>query len=529
MAYAFPSSLAHNSPRLPLLALLVLAGVYLLTGVTGHDPWKTEDAIHIGIAHSFATHGNWLFPQVAGEPWPHTAPLYHWLAALLGKTFGGLFSFHDAARLATTLFGAFFLFTLSGAASSLHGASAGRIAPLLAIGTLGLLLPLHEAQPAVAGLACATLAYWGAGLILQGKTHGALLLGTGIGLAFPAHGLVGLIMAIAVLSAPIFRRDWKALVLALTIALPLLALWPMLLMKRSPELWALWWQNESAEATLARNLPTLRHAQQLVWAAWPVLPLAFWSLWLHRRQPSQLVLPLLGSLLGLSWFLSGSTRTLGVLPMLPPLILLAAAGVDRLRRGAANAFNWFGVMTFSFIAILIWIGASAQALGWPPRISRNFEKLAPGHEVHYSLLALAFAITLTGVWLLLWRIPRANWRASLHWAAGATLMWALVSTLWLSWIDHNKSYRPVALSLRAALPQQIDCIERVSVSVAQRASLDYFAGIRTELPARKRNCSWRLVIIDNKDREVTTGWQERWQGHRPGDRNERWYLDQRGN
>ena len=517
----------NTSPRLPALVLILLAGIYLLAGVTGHDPWKNEDAIHIGIAYGFATQGNWLFPHVAGESWPHTAPLYHWVAALLGRSLGGLLGFHDAARLATTLFGALFLLALAGAARSLHGATAGRIAPLLAIGTLGLLSPLHEAQPAVAGLAFAALAYWGGGLILQGKTRGALLLGAGIGLAFPAHGLVGLIMAIAVLPAPIFRRDWKALALTLAIALPLIALWPMLLAKRSPELWALWWQNEIAEATLARSLPTLRHAEQLIWAAWPVLPLAFWSLWLHRRQPAQLALPLLGSLLGLGWFLSGSTRTLGILPMLPALILMAAAGADRLRRGAANAFNWFGAMTFSFVAILIWLSASAQALGWPPKIARNFAKLAPGHEVHYSLLALAIAITLTGIWLLLWRLPRANWRASLHWAAGTTLMWALVSILLLSWIDHSKSFRPVIMSLHEALPEKIDCLERVSVSVAQRASLDYFAGIRTVLPTRKRTCSWRLVIVDSKDREAATGWEERWQGHRPGERDERWHLDQR--
>lgn len=519
-------SFQNNSPRLPLPALLLLAGLYLLVGVTGHDPWKTEDAIHIGIAHGFLNHGDWLFPHVAGEPWPHTAPLYHWVAALLGQALGGMLAFHDAARLATTLFGALFLFAISGAARSLHGESAGRIAPLLAIGTLGLLLPLHEAQPAVAGLAFAALAWWGGGLILQGQPRGALLLGAGLGLAFPAHGLVGLLMAIAVLPAPTFRRDWKAFALAIAIALPLTALWPLMLAQRSPELWALWWQNEIAEATLARNLPTLRHFEQLIWAAWPALPLAFWGLWLHRRQPAQLALPLLGSLLGLAWFLTGSPRLLGVLPMLPPLILLAAAGADRLRRGAANAFDWFGVMTFSFIAGLIWLGASAQALDWPPRIARNFDKLAPGHDVRYSLLALAFAAALTIFWLLLWRLPRANWRGSLHWAAGATLMWTLVATLWMSWIDHGKSYRPVALSLRNALPHEIDCIQRSGLGAPQRASLDYFAGIRTLPPTRRQECNWRLVV-DDEDRETPAGWTERWRGNRPSDRDERWYLEQR--
>lgn len=519
-------SYQNNSPRLPTLVLIVLAAIYLLAGVTGHDPWKTEDAIHIGIAHGFHTQGNWLTPAVAGDPWPHTAPLYHWVAALTGKALGGLLGFHDAARLATTLFGALFLFALAGAARAFHGDAAGRSAPLLALGTLGLLLPLHEAQPAVAGLAFAALAWWGGGLLLQGKSFGAPLLGLGLGLTFPAHGLAGLVMAIAVLPAPIFRRDWHGLMLALLIALPLILAWPLLLAQQAPEFWFQWWGNEIAEATAGRELPDARHVKQLAWAAWPLLPVAFWSLWLRRREPDGLALPLLGVLITLVWYLTGSSRTLALMPLLMPLSLVAAAGAERMRRGVANAFDWFGLMTFTFVAGLIWLGASAQALDWPPRIARNFDKLAPGHEAHYPLATLAFAAIISVAWLLSWRLRRASWRASLRWAAGTTLMWALTATLWLSWIDHGKSYRPVAQALRTALPPNIDCIERVGIGVSQRASLDYFAGIRTVPPSRKRQCQWRLTI-DEKDRPTPAGWVEAWRGGRPSDRKERWYLDRR--
>jgi 4-amino-4-deoxy-L-arabinose transferase-like glycosyltransferase len=506
--------------------LVLLAGIYLLAGVTGHDPWKTEDAIHIAIAHGFIG-GNWLFPHIAGEPWPFTAPLYHWVAALLGQALGNLLEFHNAARLATTLFGAVYLLALAGAAHVLHGLTAGRLAPLLAIGTLGLLLPLHEAQPEVAGLACAAVAWWGASLILHGHRSGFLLLGLGFGLAFPANGLAGLVIALPALIAPLLRREIKASLLALVIALPLIAAWPLLLLQQSPDLWWSWWRNEFAEATIGRGLPEGRHFEQLLLGAWPVLPLAIWSLWLHRREPAVVALPLLGSLLTLAWYLTGSSRSLGLLATLPALTLLAAAGTDRLRRGAANAFDWFGLMTFSFAAALIWLGASAQALDWPPKIAHNFDKLAPGHEVHYSIAALAFAMLLTVGWLISWWLRRASWRPSLRWAAGTTLLWALTATLWLSWIDHSKTYRPVVASLRAALPQDIDCIDRTGVGISQRAALDYFAGIRTEAPSRKRQCGWRLVI-DDKDRAAQAGWTEVWQGGRTSDRKERWYLDRRG-
>ena len=520
------SSPRDHSPPLPLYILILLAGIYLLSGSLGHDPWKTEDAIHIGIAHGFLHSGDWLFPRVAGEPWPHTPPLYHWVAASLGHLFGGLLEFHNAARLASALFGALFLVALAGAARSLHGEAAGRLAPLLAIGTLGLLTPIHDAQPAIAGLAFAAMAWWGGGMILRGQMRGILLLGAGLGLAFLAHGLVGVLMGIAVLPAPIFRRAWSSLFLALGLAITIGASWPLVLTSQSPDLWANWWRNEFAEATVARNLPGLRHAELLAWATWPVLPLACWSLWIHRREPGVLALPLCGVLVTLAWTLTGPARSLGMLVTLIPLTLLAATGANRLRRGAASAFGWFGLVTFSFAAVLIWLGASAQALDWPPRIARNFEKLAPGHDVHYSLPVLAFALVVTLLWLLAWHLKRTSWRASLQWAGGTTLLWALIATLWLSWVDHAKSYRSVAQSLQAALPTGIDCIERAGLGPAQRASLDYFGGIRTMAASRGHRCSLRLTVAGT-DRASPPGWTEIWRGGRPSDRKERWYLERR--
>lgn len=515
-----------NSPPLPWLALIVIVGLYLLVGVTGHDPWKTEDAIHISIAYGFAQHGHWLTPAIAGEAWPHTAPLYHWVAALFGRLLGGWLPFHDAARLATTFFGAFFLLLLSGTARSFHGDASGRIAPLLGVGTLGLLLPMHEAQPAIAGLACATLAWRGGGLSLQGNPWGAPMLGFGLGLAFLAHGLVGLIMALAVLPAPILRRDWKGLALALLVALPLITSWPWLLMQHAPEFWTQWWQNEFAEATQGRKLPVPRHLEQLAWAVWPIWPIALWSIWLHRHGIDKLLLPILGAVLTLAWFLSGPPRSLAVLTVFIPLILIAASGADHLRRGAANAFDWFGLMTFTFVAVLIWLGASAQIFDWPPKLANNFDKLAPGHTVEYSVLALTMAISVSAIWLLSWGLRRTKWRATLRWATGITLIWMLTTLLWMPWIDYAISYRPVVQSLKAALPQTADCIERVDIGISQRASLDYFGGIRTVAPLPLKPCDWRLSI-DHKQRTAPAGWIEIWRGGRTSDRKERWYLDRR--
>lgn len=513
-----------NARPLPLAVVALLAAAYLLLGLW-HDPWKSEDAIHLGIAWGFARDGAGWVPAIAGEPWPHTAPLYHWVAAALGRALDGWLEFHNAARLATPLFGALFLVALAGAARALYGAAASRLAPLLAIGTLGLLTPLHEAQPAIAGLACAALAWWGATALDAQQRWGAPLIGLGLGLAFLAHGGVGVGMALPALVLPMLRRDGWAVLIATSIALPLLLLWPLALEQVAPSFWLQWWHNELAEATRARSLPTGAHLELMAWALWPVWPLTFWSLWLWRPRWQIFLLPALGLALTLAWFLSGPPRALALLPSLLPLVLLASAGADRLRRGAANAWDWFSVITFSFFAVLIWLGASAQALGWPARLARNFNKLAAGHTPDYDFVVLAVAGLATFIWLATWGLRRAPWRPVLRWATGLTVFWALLVLLWLSWIDHGMSLRPVALSLQRALPSEIDCLERQRIGAPERAILDYFAGIRTVAPGTAR-CNWRLAI-ERKEAAAPAGWRAVWQGGRTSDRKERWVLYQR--
>ena len=62
-------------------ALAILLTLYIFTGIIGHDPWKSDDAISLGIAHSIVADGHWLMPQLAGQPYPD-APFYYWAAAV---------------------------------------------------------------------------------------------------------------------------------------------------------------------------------------------------------------------------------------------------------------------------------------------------------------------------------------------------------------------------------------------------------------------------------------------------------------
>ena len=206
-------------------------------------------------------------------------------------------------------------------------------------------------------------------------------------------------------------------------------------------------------------------------------------------------------------------------------MLAGTAGCERLRRGAANAWDWFGMMTFSLFVALTWLGASALYVGWPPKVAANAARIAPGFTTPISTPALVVALVTTLGWLVvLTRLPRSPWRPAIRWAAGVTVLWLLVVALLMPWIDYGKTYRSVVAGLREALPPDFGCIERRGLGASQRASLDYFAGIRTQTTTD--DCRW-LLVQSNPREQPPTGWDNIWEGRRPGDRDEVWRLYRR--
>jgi 4-amino-4-deoxy-L-arabinose transferase-like glycosyltransferase len=513
--------------------MALLCAIWLLAGVVGHDPWKSDDAIHLGVVFSLLKDGGWLVPKIAGEAWAGTAPLYHWIAALLALPLQLLLPLHDAARLATALFGGLTLIALSGTARTLYDRDAGLAAPLLAIGTLGLIVPLHDAHPVPALLACQALSYWGLSKLGKHPVGGGILLGLGLGGGFLADGLTAVAITaplLLLLAAPRWRENkpWPGLLVALAVALPLALSWPLALHFAEPGHLAAWWANEQRLLAPGPAASAVGDLLELFgWAAFPVWPIAAWALWVNRRRLAEpaLLLPLAGTLIGLLWLLSREARALHALPALLPLVLLAAAGAGKLRRGAANALDWFGMMTFTLVASLIWLGAVAMLFGVPPKLARNFAKMAPGFTFELGWFAAAVAFAATAAWLfLLLRLARSPWRAVTRWASGVLVSWVLLVALWLPWVDYGKTYRPVAASLQAALPRDAGCIARNGLGLPQRASLDYFAGIRTvAAPEGRRQC--RLLLVQGPPREdAQPGWKKIWEGSRPGDKNERLRL-----
>ncbi len=520
------------------VVLIVFCALFLLPGLVGHDPWKNEDAMHFGVAFSIVDGGNWLVPQLAGEAWLDSPPLYYWVAAVLAKTAGLALPLHDAARLASGLFVGIMLFCLGSAAHLLVGREAGRGAVLIAIGTLGLLVHAHESQPATALLAATAMTYLGLALLPQHPLRGGFLAGAALGLGFLTNGVQALlILAPMLMLLPLVSSHLRnpqavrGMLAALAVAGPLILAWPLALSWRDPDALSLWWSLEMADLQLHENWPlTLwEYLKILGWFAWPALPLALWTLWKERRhlREPRILIPLSSFIVLLAvqpaFF---QLRSLNALPLLPPLILLAAPATLSLRRGAANALDWFGMMTFTLLAGLVWLGWLAMVADMPYRFARKLAKIEPGFVGHFSPVAFVAALALTLAWLwLIFASPRSPQRGSVHWAAGVVLCWGLIVALWTPWIDHGRSYRAVFSSLQAAVPPIDGCVGGRSLGNTQRAALHYFTGIVLQREGLRPASQCRYYLIQGTAQSEPLppgrGWRKIWEGGRPSDRNER--------
>jgi 4-amino-4-deoxy-L-arabinose transferase-like glycosyltransferase len=571
-ARALPPQHRPQLPRLQLppshAVLAVLALAFVAPGLVGHDPWRAFDVIAIEIAHQMHLTGDWVVPRLAGEPWLEDPPFYHWVALAFGKAFGWLFGFHNAARLASgaAMLAALWFLYLAARHTALAAPppAAGRdpasevplrrgtgaAATLLLMGSVGLIVHAHEAVPDLAALAagCAALFF----LVVSDRRTGraGTAFGASLGVAFLSTGfVVPAVLGGAALAAHLACDDWRSaralrfLGAAAAALAVVAAAWPLALLWRSPELAAAWWQMAtSARGGFGDNLRY--YLTTATWFAWPAWPLAAWTVWTLRREwrSPRVFVPLAASLaapVAIAW--AGPQQDINAMVLLAPLALLGAHGVARLRRGAANALDWFGVMTFTFFAALVWLGYVAMMTGAPPRIAKNFTRAAPGFAPQFEWLPVLVAAALTLAWLYLaFGAPRAPTRGVTRWAAGVTLLWGSFATLWLPWADHLKSYRSVALQLRSNLPADPGCIAAKELAAPQRAALSYHAGIRTQplgaasgdnAPPSAASVaavpSCRYLIVQGHPREEITpgaGWRKLADVGRPGDRGERYRL-----
>jgi 4-amino-4-deoxy-L-arabinose transferase-like glycosyltransferase len=540
-AFSYFKESAITPAKAWLLALLCFA--WLATGLIGHDPWKPDEAYSFGLVYHILQSGDWLVPTLAGETFLDKPPFFYMTAAVFAKLFAPILPLHDGARLASGFFMGLTLIFTGFSGRELFGKDKGWSAAIVLIGCLGLLINAHLLSTDLGLLAGSAVMLYGYALNMRRPLLAGLLLGTGLGIGFMTKGFIAPVIFVSISILLFAFKAWRTrnyllcLAIALISALPWLAIWPILLYQRSPELFMEWaWQNNIENwLYFAKTVSTASfvfYIKILSWFAWPALPIAIWAVWdarkkiLQQREGQLLLVTFLVMLCSLS--LVPYSEEVFAMPMLLPIVLLATMALPTLRRGAANALDSFGNITFGFVAILLWWSWYGLIIGNNTRVSRWFKAYQSEYLPTFDLVTFSIALAVTIIWLLLvWRIGRSIRRSVINWAAGVTLLWVLLMTLWLPWLDFNKSYRTMVTSLAAALPEKHNCIASRYLGDAQKAMLHYVGNILT-IPGGELNCDLLLTQGNLSRSDQRQGdWKTIWKGGRRGQQGDRYYLYQR--
>ncbi len=556
---------AAATRALPRWILLAMCAVYIAAGLLGRDPWKNEDAAGFGVMWTMVNGGwhDWLLPNLAGKAITTSGPLMYWLGAISIRIFSPWFAPTDASRIVTGLlfyatclfvwYGSYLLgrrnevqpfkYAFGGEPSPAdYGRTIADGALLILLGCFGLAERGHETTPEIAQFACVAMLLYGLIRSLDKPVQGALWWGVALGLLSLAANPV---LVIAMLAGTLGLSCWvgtlrlsRLLGIGLPIFVVLAVSWPItagLTLAEPARHYLYDWSMGSLREFNGPNAHPLLYAlKNLLLFTWPAWPLAVWSWysWASLRRAPHISIPvsIISPLLIVILLQSHQTNRLFIL-LLPGLAILAAFSLPTLKRGAINAMDWFALLSFTILSSFVWLVWIAALTGFPVSIAHNLARLVPGFYAEFSGFRLAFALLVTGCWILLvrWRLaraPRVLWRSVILSSAGTTLMWVLLMTLWLPFVNYGRTYRDVALQIAARLPATYQCIWPVRLGDAQLASFAYFGKMRFGFGDQKCDVLLRQDIAGYSEPTSPRPyrWKFLWEGHRPADRKERFRL-----
>lgn len=588
-----PAIVTQTAVRpLPRLALLLFCAAYVLPGFLGREPWKVDDVGSFGVMQELAQGlSSWWQPQLLGAAPQESALLPYWIGALFIK----LLPFLDPVFASRIPFAALLLITLASswytvyhlarlpAAQPVAFAFGGEASPrdyaraladaglLALIACLGLAQLGHETTPDLVRLALlAVLLHAMARLAPGDKDRHFLSAGMG------ALALLGLFLSDMAWQALLLAAGWLLLLgrspasagwdpsrsdrsglsgrLAMAVglvAVTLLGLWMGWVPLSYLASWGEWMRTDSASGVSALSVATDVQTSQgsgewvsfgrlLLWFTWPAWPLVLWSLWSWRRQllSPHVALPLWGAVVCVVGSALQEREDRALLLVLPSLAVLAAFSLPTLKRSVSALIDWFTLLFFTGCALIIWVIWVAMQTGFPAKPAANVARLAPGFisEFSWLLFGVGALATIAWFWLVKWRVGRhrqAIWKSLVLPAAGSTLCWLLLMTLWLPLLDFGRSYGPLSRRIASLVPPE-SCVLVDGLSQAQIAALQHHGAltlIRTGGLEGGAACRALVVSPDTQptldERVQLTQWAFRATVSRLSDRKESLLLYQR--
>ncbi len=428
-------SVCHNK-GLPLL-LFALAAVMLAANIWGYDLWPSDEPRFGEVAREMMVSGNYIAPQINGEPYKEKPPLLFWAIAAASAPFGDVTEF--SARIPSVLAALLTLVFTFGLARRLYDARTALWACIiLATSTLFWMeaRSVRTDMLLTAAMTGALLAFvrW-----RDSKSRAALIaFYAAIAVGLFAKGPPALIFPLLLIVAYYWKqRDERRRthwVIGLAAGIAVLLLWfvPARLMAASEPVAASPYGEgvggEFFRMTIGRFLLGVSKAQPpwyylinlpvglLPWALF--LPWAVPWVWRRRREDDRMRVLLAWIVPAFVFFsISIGKRSLYLLPIYPALaVVLARAVLDLMDGGRARWRRWIAAVWAALLLILasapLALPATEYGDLWTPRmllltaVGVGFAALAlggawkqEGKTLHRDMAAGFAAMTLAAVFV----------------------------------------------------------------------------------------------------------------------------------
>jgi hypothetical protein len=536
--------LANRLSENPVLLTSIVACIWIFSGLVGHDPWKSEEAILTGQLFLLkASTGGFPFNAIfSGEV--NNYPIFSWISLSIETLTSSVLPFHDGVRLSMGIWLLLTTLFVSRASDELWGKNASWIAPLILIGSVGLLVKGHQLSATTPFLAAMSIGLYGLAIAPRRSIVGGIWLGMAV-ISTPLLSQIEYLVLLVMITLAMVtvspryrsRRFGVTILTALFVALLSLAAFVALLLGIGGSQTLSYWIYLQGEGLTDIFVPAASRdytylLRSFLWFCWPGWIFCIWSLWSEGKtglEKKEVQLPLISLVVTILFLcVRGSNSEIENSLVLLPIALLASIAVTRLPRGIGNSFYWFSIMSGIAFVFIAWVYFSASYFGAPTRLFEHLSKLHPLYVSQDHTWKILAATAVGIIWIgILFNIKRIPGRPILVWALTFTMGWLTASILLVSWIDSRKTYGPMIRDMVKNISAEHSCV-LTQVGPAQQGLIEYFGRLKTSsiYPDDASNKCDYLIVQDSWDSGNTIGspWTIVWEGGRSGDKRERFQL-----
>ena len=476
--------------------LIVFASIYIIFGLFDHSPWRPLETETFSIFADIFFNNNIIAPNLASNQGFGHAHLYELLGAIFSKIFFFLEP-HNAARLSNILWIFITMLSIGLTNRELRGFGYGRQSNVIFLSSVGLFITIHSFNYEIAILTSSALSLYAFSLSQRRPFRASILLGTALTIGIFTKGLFFYLSIFAITASLALLPNWntKRLFIFSSIGFLcsaiILSIWLFLLSSYAPE---------SMDQYLNQSFNPLTqnfkyYLVNLLWFAWPAIPLFFWTLFKEIDtffKFKRTNLPIIF----IFWFLillasESSINQTKLMILLPAISILASSSIDSLQRGASGALNWFGILIFSSITLILWIGWFAFHVGIPFKLHERMLYLSGNLIPELNLINFLLALTFLSLWIFsLLKNKLTNRSTITNWALGFTLGWVTITLLWFPMIENRKNYGQIYQSIEELNISKKDCLSSDYLNASHIDLIFYYT--RLSIKTQTYSCAYTI-------------------------------------